>query len=527
MRPATRSLARAAAAIAVVTVLARIAGFARTAVFSRAVGTGCVGSVYQTANTIPNIVFDIVAGGMLAALVVPVLAPALSAGRRAEADQIVSALLSWALVILVPLAVLIALLARPIVALLLGGHACSGAVSLGARMLVVFSVQVVFYGVGVVLGGALTAGERFGWPAVAPLLSSLAVVAAYLWYGAIAGAGRDAAGLPRGAELVLSVGTTAGVIVLALCQLPAVLRTGPHWRPTLRFPSGVAPTVRRAALAGAGTLAAQQISTAVLIRLANDGTPTGTLVVLVLAQTVYLLPWAVLSFPVATASFPRMAAAWQDGRREAYRERLALAVRVVIALAAGGSALLVAVATPARVLLLAGNAHSIDQFAPAVSSFAIGLIGWSLVAVLARGLYAAHAMGVSAAAQIAGQLVVILADVAFSAALPPSRRATALGLGNSVGVTVAMAALLTVAARRELIRLPAIGRHLGACAVAALVGAAVGWTIGRAAGPSVLGAALLGVAAAGVAAVAFAAVLAALDRPLVAELRAHVLRAGG
>jgi putative peptidoglycan lipid II flippase len=520
--PAARSLARAAAVIAVLTVLARLAGFARTAVFSRAVGPSCVGSVYQTANTIPNIIFDVIAGGTLAALVVPVLAPALAADRRAEVDHVVSALVSWTLVVLLPVAVFIAALAGPIVRLLLGENVCPAAVSLGTRMLVVFSAQVVFYGIGIVLGGVLVAGERFTWPALAPLLSSLTVIVAYLWYGALAGPGRTAAGLPRDAELVLTVGTTLGVVVLALCQLPAVLNSGVRWRPTLRFPHGIAPRVRVAAIAGAATLASMQISTAVMIRLANADTPTGTLVVLVLAQTVYLLPWAVLSFPIATASFPRLAAAWEADQRAEYRDRLATATRIVIAVSAAGAALLVAAAVPARVLLLAKGAHSADQFAPAVYAFALGLVGWSLVAVLARALYAARATAASAAAQVSGQVVVIVADVLLSVALPAHDRAFALALGNSIGVVVAMAALVGVAVWRGLLDVGPVGRHLAAASVAAAASALAGWLVGSQAGASVAGAVLLAAAASVVAVLVFSGVLYVTDRNVVRELRARV-----
>ena len=171
-----RGLARTALVIAGITVLARLAGFARTLAFGRSVSASCVGSVYQTANTIPNIVFDLVAGGMLSALVVPIMAPAFAAGDRDRAGRLASALLTWALIVLVPIGVVIAVLAGPAVSLLMGGQPCPGAHSLGVRMLLVFAPQVLFYGLAVVLGGVLSADERFAWPAVSPLLSSLVVV---------------------------------------------------------------------------------------------------------------------------------------------------------------------------------------------------------------------------------------------------------------------------------------------------------------------------------------------------------------
>ena len=519
--PAARSLARAAAVIAVLTVLARLAGFARTAVFSRAVGPSCVGSVYQTANAIPNIIFDVIAGGTLAALVVPVLAPAM---RKLVCSRPVTGLMAstrLSLTVLLPVAVSHRGAGRAHRPAAARGKRRPAAVSLGTRMLVVFSVQVVFYGIGIVLGGVLVAGERFTWPALAPLLQPdrdrrLPLVRRP-W------AAPD--GLPQACRATpssSSLSAPLGVVVPALCQVPAVLNSGVRWRPTFRFPDGIAPRVRVAAIAGAATLASMQISTAVMIRLANEDTPTGTLVVLVLAQTVYLLPWAVLSFPIATASFPRLAAAWEADQRAEYRDRLATATRIVIEVSAAGAALLVAAAVPARVLLLAKGAHSADQFAPAVYAFALGLVGWSLVAVLARALYAARATAASAAAQVSGQVVVIVADVLLSVALPAHDRAFALALGNSIGVVVAMAALVGVAVRRGLLDAGPVGRHLATASVAAVAGALAGWLVGSQAGASVAGAVLLAAAASVVAVLVFAGVLFVTDRNVVREVRARV-----
>jgi putative peptidoglycan lipid II flippase len=75
-------------------VLARAAGFARVIVFARTVGPSCLGDTYFTANTVPNIVFDIVAGGALSSLVVPLIAPAAVAGDRDTVGRTASALLT-------------------------------------------------------------------------------------------------------------------------------------------------------------------------------------------------------------------------------------------------------------------------------------------------------------------------------------------------------------------------------------------------------------------------------------------------
>ncbi len=178
-------IAQAAALIAVLTIVARLAGFARVFVFSETVGYTDLGSAYQTANSIPNIIFEVVAGGALAALVVPLLAGPLDRDDRVAAGATASALLSWALVGLVPLAVLVALGADPLARLLDPGKPAAE-IAAAARQLRVFAPQLPLYGVGVVLTGVLQAHRRFAWPVLAPVLSSLTVIGAYLAFGTIA-----------------------------------------------------------------------------------------------------------------------------------------------------------------------------------------------------------------------------------------------------------------------------------------------------------------------------------------------------
>ena len=161
-----RGLFAAAGTIAVITLVARVVGFGRWFVFSHSVGATCVGSVYQSVNAVPNVLFEIAAGGVLAAVAVPLVAGALARGDRIEADHTASALLTWVVVVLVPLGLVVALAAEPIARGLLGvGDTCPGAVGLGADLLRVFAIQIPLYGVGIVLGGVLQSHHRFVAPA--------------------------------------------------------------------------------------------------------------------------------------------------------------------------------------------------------------------------------------------------------------------------------------------------------------------------------------------------------------------------
>ena len=129
-RPRGGGIGRAAVLIGAITMLARVIGFGRQVVFAHTVQASCLGTAYTTANMVPNIVYDIVVGGALTAVVVPVLAgPARAAGGedgdgtgdREQVRQTSAALFSWAVLLLVPVSLVIAVTARPLVSLLLGG----------------------------------------------------------------------------------------------------------------------------------------------------------------------------------------------------------------------------------------------------------------------------------------------------------------------------------------------------------------------------------------------------------------------
>ena len=481
-RQLVQGVAGAAALIAVLTVLARLAGFGRTLVFTNTVGADTTGGTYLAANNVPNIVFEVVAGGALASLVVPMLAGGIATGDRDQVRRTASALLGWTLLVLTPLAVLIALFAEPIARLLLG-EGDPDKVALAARFLLVFAPQVVLYGIGIVLTGVLQAHRRFASPALAPLLSSVVVASTYLLFAWMGGA-RDAEDLTTPAELVLGVGTTLGVVALTLCLLAPMrgLRLG--LRPSLRFPVGAAPRVRRLAVAGVLTLAGQQLVAAVAIRLANDGAPDHAQVVYAAGLTLFLVPWAALAVPLATSAYPGLAERAEEGDEEGFTRSLAPVTVLVVVASALAAAVLVAVAGPmARVFLAAGPDAAVASLRDTTIAFAPGLVGYGLVAVLTRALYARGLWKAPTVCVVGGWLIAVVADLVLAAALPSAERALALGAGHSLGVTVAGVALLVVVARTAgapaLRGLPQAG---GAALLGAVLGGAAGWWISRALG---------------------------------------------
>jgi putative peptidoglycan lipid II flippase len=496
-------LARAAAGIAVVVAVARVVGFVRVFVQANTIGAGVVGDTYAGANQLPNIVFDVVAGGALSSAVVPVLGGPVERGDREHTARTVSALLTWTVVILVPVALVGALLGRPLMDLLVSGVddpvLRADKAELGARMLVVFMPQVVLYGVGIVLTGVLQAHRRFVAPALAPLLSSLVVISAYLLYSA-QGSAASIADLSRAQELTLSIGTTLGVVALSLPLLVPVGRLRLGLRPTLQMPPGVARQLRRLALSGGVALAAQQLATGVIIVLAQP--VVGAQVVYQLAWTVFLVPWAVLAVPIATSAFPELAAAADGGDEERFRRTHASALRGLLVACLLAAAVLVATARPVARLLLAlvpaerGGDQSVE-LARAVAAFVPGLVAYGALALLTRALYARHDGRSPAIATAAGFGVAIALDIWLAAVLPDDWRIAGVGIGNTLGMTVA-ALLLARAVRRAAGpgALAGVGRPLcagtAAAVVAALAGAGAASVVGGDGIPRAVGSATAG-----------------------------------
>jgi len=526
-RPRARSvaggIAGAALLIATVTVVARVVGFGRWLVFSKTVGETCLGDVYNTANLLPNVAFEVVVGGALASVVVPVLAGPLLRGEHEEAARTLSALLTWSLAVLLPVSLVVAAFARPVMGFFLGPRAgCDPtAVDVGVRMLLVFLPQLFCYALAVVFSGVLQASGRFLAPALAPLVSTIVVITAYVAFAAVAGAGADLGAVPLPAELVLSGGTTLGVVALALTVVVPSRSAGLVLRPTWAFPPGIAARVRSLALAGIAVLLAQQLATLVVNWLANHYGDVGSVTRYVWAWAIYLTPYAVLAVPIATSVFPRLSAAFDSDDLDAQRALTATTTRAVVLASCLGVSLMAATAVPvARVFEIGPGVSRPGAFAAALMAFAPGLLGFGLMAHLGRVLYARHQGRQAAMATVAGWVVAVVVDVPLVLRSDPAGVVAALGVGNAVGMTVAGALLLAaVGSAVGAEALHGVGRSLLAGLAAAALAAVAGILLGAGfADSSLLGAVLGAVGLSGLAGLVFLAVAFAADRGTVRSL---------
>lgn len=524
---------RAAILIGGLTVVARVLGFVRTLVFAGTVKTSCLSAAYVTANQVPNVIYDIVLGGALTAIVVPVLAGPASRSEQSEVSKTSSALLTWTIVILAPVSLVLALVANPVISALMPSNPRSGCVGaslvpIAARMLEVFAPQILLYGLAVVLYGVLQAHRKFTAPALAPVLSSVVVIVAY---GLFVPLGRQhtthVPGLSSAAELTLSVGTTLGVAALMVTALGPALRLRLRLRPALHFPDGIARRARSLAGVGVAALIAQDASVLVVTRLANarGGSYGSAVAVYSYGWQVFVSVYAVLAIPIAISAFPVLAAR----KGTAFDAAAASATRATALASCLGAALLGGVAVPLARAFPELSPAVASQFALALAAFAPGLVGYGLTACLSRVLLADGRNRAAVIALVGGWLVVIGVDVAVVPLVSASSVVPVLGLANTVGMTVSGVALLVAVGRtRGAAALRGSVRAIGVGLAGAVAGAAAGLVLTGAV--SVAGHWLnagMALAAGICAAVAFCAVVAVLDRGDLRSALARVRRRAG
>lgn len=547
-----RAVLRGAGIILVITVVARIAGFVRYLVFGASVGAGDVGTAYSTANLLPNVLFEVVAGGALAAVVVPLVAGLVPerqdrdgqqlpvhgtetptpgaadvADGRDRADRIISALLTWTLLITAALAAVVMVLAQPLTELLLGSEDMTGpGIDLGARLLRIFALQLPLYGIAVILGAYLQARKRFVWPALMPLLSSLLVMASYRVYAAMVPPVATASTIDPPAVGWLGWGTTAGVAVMALPVLIASLHAGLRLRPTLRMPAGAGRQALALGAAGIGAVGAQQAVLGLVLLLAMGAGGTGTLPVFQYAQAVYLLPFAVLVVPLTTAVFPHLAELRLVGDPVAFARVSSASVRTVILVAVAGSAMLIAGAPAVEQFFRLVDRSGAAGVGSTSAALALGLAGYAVTTqctrVLSAALRARDALLVGSVGWGAAGVLILVATLP-SPGRSAAEAATAFGICIAIGMS--LSALVGLGRIADVVD-PGGDAHLLRRTslmgpVALIAGAVPGlllakWLVTSTTG--IAGSVLAGIGAGLLAAVLSGAVLAVTDLPLLHRL---------
>ncbi|HEY7107026.1 MAG TPA: murein biosynthesis integral membrane protein MurJ [Acidimicrobiia bacterium] len=371
---------RSSAVVAVGTALSRLTGFVRIAAIAYALGVTALAGTYSYANETPNIVYELLLGGVLTATLVPLFV------RHFERqdDDATAAVFTVAMLVLLAITVVGVLLAPWIVdayTIRVNGPNVAEQKELATELLRLFMPQMFFYGIATLATALLNARRRFAAAAFAPALNNLVVIAVFLSLPHIASSTLTVHHVFDDDALVLlmGLGTTAGIVVMALALLPPLKRANVHLRflPAFRHPA-VATLVRVSGWT-VGYVVANQIALFVVTILAN-GTPGGPFVY-VSAYAFFQLPHGLLALSLATTFAPELATAAARNQIDVLRAQISRGLRLTALVIAPAVALYLALARPIIVALLqrgAFDAGDAAQVADTLVAFAVGLLPFSL-----------------------------------------------------------------------------------------------------------------------------------------------------
>jgi len=425
--------------MAVATAASRLTGFLRSLAIAAAIGLLVVGDAYNTANTLPNIVYELLLGGVLTSVVVPLLVHA----QERDTDGGVAytqRLLSLATVALA-VATLVATLAAPLLTALyvpVGGDKADLTTFFAYLLL----PEIFFYGLGAMIGAVLNTRGVFGAPAWAPVLNNAVVIlVAGLFLAVTRGSGRPTPqSMGSGEVLLLGLGTTLGIVVQALVLLPALRRSGFRWRWRL--------DARGARLGEAGTLAlwvlgyvaVSQVGYLVQVRLANAVAPGDPgYAVFTNASLLFQMPYGILGVSLLTALMPRMSRAAARGDRDSVVADLSLGSRLS-ALALLPVTALFVVLGPAIGTVVYGHGRagldSARQVGLVLAVSAFGLVPFAVTMLQLRVFYAVKDARTPTLINVGMVAAKVLLCLGVAAVLPDRHLVAGLAVATSVSYVV-------------------------------------------------------------------------------------------
>ncbi|WP_248579639.1 murein biosynthesis integral membrane protein MurJ [Nocardioides sp. InS609-2] len=462
------------AVMAAGTTVSRLSGYVRSSLLVWALGNALHADVFNVANTVPNMLYILLAGGVFNAVLVPQLVRSLkddADGGEAYTNRVIT----LAALFLAAVTVLLIVAAPLIMSVLLDSRYSKPELAGQRQSVIDFArfclPQVFFYGMFVLVGQILNARGRFGpmmWAPIANNVISVGVLVTYLFvFGEATGAEKSGP-FTSGQELLLGLGSTAGIVAQLLILLPYLKKAGFTYRPRFDFRgTGLGHTLRL----GTWTVLfviVNQVAYTVVVKLASGGTadgPGGTgLTIYSYSFLLVMVPHAILTVSLATAILPRLSAYARENEYAALSTSLASTLRTALAVVIPFAALLPLVAPELASLMFGfgAGATSSKNFVPTLSLFGAGLVVFTVHYLMLRGFYALEQTRTVFFIQCAVSLVNIAAAVLF------------VGRSNaadtSPALTLAYAAAYLVGA---CISYSVLRRHLGGLHTPTLVRFAV------------------------------------------------------
>jgi putative peptidoglycan lipid II flippase len=446
-------LARTGVAMAVGTLASRGTGFLRTVVIAAAMGL-LVGDSYNVANTIPNIVYDLLLGGILTSVVVPLLVEAAKAGTE-SGEAYAQRLLTIVVTVLAVVSIVGVLLAPEIVSLY-GQRLQPAQQDLATTFARFFLPQVLFYGVGAVFGAILNTRDSFVAPMWAPVLNNVVVIVTGAAFLVIVAGHPRPAGLDRTETLLLAVGTTAGVVAQTIALLPALRRVG--FRLRLRWDWRGAGFGKVRGFAGwmIGYVLTNQVGFIAIVLLAEaagraQGAHGSGFSPYTYAFILFSLPYAVISVTVFTALFPRMSRSAVEDDRDGVAAAMSNGLNLSGVVLVPATAALVTLGPLLGTVVFAhGNIDlsGARLIGATLAAFGAGLVPFSAFQIQLRAFLAFRDSRTPALVNVGVTIVNVAADVALYLVLPARDKVVGLAVGFSLSYLLGAAVLGRLLRRR-------------------------------------------------------------------------------
>jgi len=343
------TIARSTAIMSVSTTLSRVTGFVRTWTIAYALGVTALSSAYSVANNIPNMIFELVAGGVISSLFIPIFLEHWEQRGEDGAWEYASYLFNITTIALSIVAVLGTVFAEQFVRTQTF-RSGSGAeeVALAAFFFRFFAVQIVFYGAGAIISGLLNAKRKFLWPALGPVFNNLVVIVTLLGFY-IPFRESD----PQLAKMGLAIGTTLGVLAMFIVQVPALIKMGVRYTPRIDLKHPGLRKMGRMAVPTIVYVTTNLVAVSFRNAYAFEVSPEGP-ATLLYAWMFYQLPYGIFAVALATAIFTELSD--QAGRQDwvDFKTTFGRGFKATAMLILPMSAMLIALAEPLIRLYRAG-----------------------------------------------------------------------------------------------------------------------------------------------------------------------------
>ena len=443
-----QSVLKSSAIMAVGTIFSRITGLGRNLLLVAALGTAIIGDTFQVANTIPTVVYILVAGGALNAVFVPQIVREMKKpdGGNAFVSQLATATFT-----ILAIATAIGVLAAPLVVRLYAAKFGGSGLETEFELTVLFTryclPQILFLGLFTLFGQIANARGSFGPMMWAPILNNLVVIGVLIGFIAIAPNAQDGV-ISTSAKTLLGLGTTFGAFVQAAILIPVIVKSGVRLRPNFHWSSlGKSAHLAKwtmifVLINQAGFVVIVNLATAASVRAKESGIDVGVgFTPYQNAHFIFLLPHSIIAVSLVTALLPRISRLAADTKISNVRDEIQQTLLNLYSLIIPAAFAMLFLGQPIAHLIFAGsNSADASQIGMILSGFALGLIPFCSSYVMLRGFYAFEDTKTPAAITLLMNIVTILCATISYFVLPI--RFITVGIAVSFGIGYLSSSLL-------------------------------------------------------------------------------------